>query len=83
MSFAAGTRLGPYEVLPRSNTPGETWRRPTRCSTDPSNRCVGSRRPPCDLLVAGQPNLDRIRHDPGFVAFLVKQKEQWEAFKRL
>jgi hypothetical protein len=35
------------------------------------------------LVFASDPSLDRIRSDPGFVAFLVKQKEQWEAFKRL
>jgi serine/threonine protein kinase len=38
---------------------------------------------PCYPLFASDPNLDRIRSDPNFVAFLAKQKEQWEAFKRL
>ena len=38
---------------------------------------------PCYPLFATDPNLDGIRHDPGFVAFLGKQKQQWEAFQRL
>jgi TolB-like protein len=38
---------------------------------------------PCYPLFAGDPSLDKIRHDPGFVAFLAKQKQQWEAFGRL
>jgi TolB-like protein len=38
---------------------------------------------PCYPLFESDPNLDRIRRDPGFVAFLAQQKQQWEAFKRL
>jgi len=38
---------------------------------------------PCYPLFETDPNLDRIRHKPGFVAFLAKQKQQWEAFERL
>jgi TolB-like protein/Tfp pilus assembly protein PilF len=38
---------------------------------------------PCYPLFETDPNLDRIRHDAGFVAFLAEQKQQWEAFKRL
>jgi eukaryotic-like serine/threonine-protein kinase len=38
---------------------------------------------PCYPLFETDPNLDKIRHDPGFMAFLVKQKQQWEAFRRL
>jgi tetratricopeptide (TPR) repeat protein len=38
---------------------------------------------PCYPLFETDPNLDKIRRDPGFTAFLVKQKQQWEAFKRL
>jgi TolB-like protein/tetratricopeptide (TPR) repeat protein len=37
----------------------------------------------CYPLFEGDPNLDKIRRDPGFVAFLAKQKEQWEGFRRL
>jgi eukaryotic-like serine/threonine-protein kinase len=38
---------------------------------------------PCYPLFERDPNLDRIRHDPGFAAFLARQKQQWEAFGRL
>ncbi|MFI5165499.1 MAG: protein kinase [Thermoanaerobaculales bacterium] len=38
---------------------------------------------PCYPLFETDPNLDRIRNDPGFVAFLARQKQQWEAFGRL
>jgi TolB-like protein len=38
---------------------------------------------PCYPLFETDPNLDRIRRDPGFVAFLAGQKQQWEAFGRL
>ena len=38
---------------------------------------------PCYPLFQSDPNLDRIRRDVRFVAFLAKQKQQWEAFRRL
>jgi len=38
---------------------------------------------PCYPLFESDPNLDRIRRDPGFVAFLAEQKQKWEAFGRL
>jgi hypothetical protein len=38
---------------------------------------------PCYPLFETDPNLDRVRNDPGFVAFLARQKQQWEAFGRL
>ena len=38
---------------------------------------------PCYPLFESEPNLERIRRDPGFVAFLAQQKNQWEAFGRL
>jgi serine/threonine protein kinase/Flp pilus assembly protein TadD len=38
---------------------------------------------PCYPLFEKDPNLDKIRRDPGFVAFLAKQKQQWEAFHKL
>jgi TolB-like protein/Tfp pilus assembly protein PilF len=38
---------------------------------------------PCYPLFAGDPNLDRVRHDPAFEVFLAKQQQQWEAFERL
>ena len=37
----------------------------------------------CYPLFERDPNLDRIRRDPGFVAFLAEQKNRWEAFSRL
>ena len=38
---------------------------------------------PCFPLFDSDPNLDRIRNDPGFVAFLAREKQKWEAFERL
>jgi TolB-like protein/Tfp pilus assembly protein PilF len=38
---------------------------------------------PCYPLFAGDPSLDPIRSDPAFSAFLERQKQQWEEFKRL
>jgi TolB-like protein len=38
---------------------------------------------PCYPLFAGDADLDNIRQQPGFVAFLAQQKQQWEAFNRL
>jgi TolB-like protein len=38
---------------------------------------------PCYPLFESDPNLDRIRRDPGFVAFLARQEQQWEAFRQL
>ena len=38
---------------------------------------------PCYPLFEKDPNLDRIRSDASFAAFLARQKAQWERFKRL
>ena len=38
---------------------------------------------PCYPLFERDPNLNRIRGDAGFAAFLARQKAQWERFKRL
>jgi TolB-like protein/Tfp pilus assembly protein PilF len=38
---------------------------------------------PCYPLFASDPNLDPIRGDPAFNAFLVRQKRQWEGYNRL
>jgi len=36
---------------------------------------------PCYPLFAGDPFLDGIRQDPGFIAFLREQEAQWERFR--
>ena len=33
-------------------------------------------------LFAGDPSFDRIRNDPGFLAFLAGLKPVWEGYKR-
>jgi TolB-like protein len=38
---------------------------------------------PCYPLFAGDPGLDRIRHDPGFITFLAEQRRLWESFQKL
>lgn len=38
---------------------------------------------PCYPLFEKDPNLDRIRRDPGFIAFLARERQHWEAFQRL
>jgi TolB-like protein/DNA-binding winged helix-turn-helix (wHTH) protein/lipopolysaccharide biosynthesis regulator YciM len=37
----------------------------------------------CFPLFARDPNLDNLRHDPRFVAFLSKSKEKWEYYKTI
>lgn len=36
---------------------------------------------PCYPLFERDPNLDPVRKDPRFIAFMTKQKAQWEHFK--
>jgi len=36
---------------------------------------------PCYPLFEGDPNLQKLRGDPRFTAFLQKQKQQWEVFR--
>jgi hypothetical protein len=36
---------------------------------------------PCYPLFNGDPFLDNIRNDPGFIAFLREQRTQWERFR--
>ena len=35
---------------------------------------------PCSPCFATDPDLDRIRNDPGFVAFMKELKAQWEQY---
>lgn len=35
---------------------------------------------PCYPLFAGDANLDRIRQNPGFIAFMAREKERWEHY---
>jgi hypothetical protein len=37
---------------------------------------------PCYPLFAGDPNLDRIRHDPDFQAFLADMQKQHDSLRR-
>jgi TolB-like protein len=36
---------------------------------------------PCYPLFESDPNLNNLRHDPSFVAFMANQKKQWENFR--
>jgi TolB-like protein/Tfp pilus assembly protein PilF len=38
---------------------------------------------PCYPMFASDSNLDNLRHDPRFISFLEKQKQQWESYKKL
>ena len=36
---------------------------------------------PCYPLFESDPNLNNLRQDPRFIAFLANQKKQWEDFR--
>ncbi len=38
---------------------------------------------PCYPLFASDPNLDKLRQDPRFVAFVAKQKQRWEYYRTI